>query len=153
MHPTVSPPWTYTLQLPHDPRAPRIARVTLRAVLETYGLGELVPTAELLAGELLNNAHCHTVGPYALRLRSSSPEGIRVAVWDSNPQIPPGFVEDRVPGHHPPGMAEHGRGLHLVRSCADRWGAYPVGEGDAGKLLWAEVTPGSPWRRGGAAPR
>ncbi|MFE0174388.1 ATP-binding protein [Streptomyces sp. NPDC059002] len=142
MSPTVSPPWTYTLQLPHDPRAPGIARATLRAVLETYGLGELAPTAELLAGELLNNAHCHTDGPYALRLRSSSPEGIRVAVWDSNPQIPPGFGE-RGPatGHHPPDMAESGRGLHLVRACADRWGAYPVGTDHAGKLMWAEVMP------------
>ncbi|MEU7584509.1 ATP-binding protein [Streptomyces sp. NPDC041068] len=151
MNATVSPPWTYTLQLPHDPRAPGIARATLRAVLETYGLGELSPTAELLAGELLNNAHCHTDGPYALRLRSSSPEGIRVAVWDSDPQVPPGFGENgRAPSSHPPGMAEGGRGLHLVRACADSWGAYPVGTGQAGKLLWAEVTPGSPWRRSGA---
>ncbi|MET8688300.1 ATP-binding protein [Streptomyces sp. NPDC004732] len=145
---TVVPPWTYTLQLPHDPRAPGIARATLRAVLETYGLGELTPTAELLAGELLNNAHCHTDGPYALRLRSSSPEGIRVAVWDSNPQIPPGFgghVLDR----QPPGMAEGGRGLHIVRACADRWGSYPMGRGHAGKLLWAEVMPSSPWRAAG----
>ncbi|MGW2224754.1 ATP-binding protein [Streptomyces formicae] len=144
---TVVPPWTYTLQLPHDPRAPGIARATLRAVLGTYGLGELTPTAELLAGELLNNAHCHTDGPYVLRLRSSSPEGIRVAVWDSNPEIPPGFGEDaRAFDRQPPGTAEGGRGLHIVRACADSWGSYPVGAGRTGKLLWAEVTPSSPWR-------
>ncbi|MFK4065666.1 ATP-binding protein [Streptomyces sp. NPDC029674] len=147
MNATVSPPWAYTLQLPHDPRAPGIARATLRAVLQTYGLGELTPTAELLAGELLTNAHCHTEGPYALRLRSSSPEGVRVAVWDSDPRIPPGFGETE--RCQPPGTAESGRGLHLVRACADSWGAYPVGTGRAGKLLWAEVTPGSPWRQSG----
>ncbi|MGW6532743.1 ATP-binding protein [Streptomyces venezuelae] len=141
---TVVPPWTYTLQLPHDPRAPGIGRATLRAVLETYGLGDLALTAELLAGELLNNAHCHTDGPYALRLRSSSPEGIRVAVWDSNPRIPPGFGEaDGGVDSGPPETAENGRGLHIVRACADRWGSYPVGAGGAGKLLWAEVMPGS----------
>ncbi|MYY85380.1 MULTISPECIES: ATP-binding protein [unclassified Streptomyces] len=141
---TVSPPWSYTLRLPHDPRAPGIGRATLRAVLETYGLGDLTPTAELLAGELLNNAHCHTDGPYALRLRSSSPEGIRVAVWDSNPQIPPGFGKaDGGVDSRPPEMAENGRGLHIVRACADRWGSYAMGTGNAGKLLWAEVTPGA----------
>ncbi|MFH8609045.1 ATP-binding protein [Streptomyces sp. NPDC018029] len=140
MNATVSPHWTYSLQLPHDPRAPGIARATLRAVLASYGLGELTPTAELLAGELLSNAHCHTAGPYALRLGSASPEGIRVSVWDSDPRIPSAFAEDRVPGHRPPDMAESGRGLHLVRACADRWGAYAVGPADAGKLLWAEVS-------------
>ncbi|MFG2501566.1 ATP-binding protein [Streptomyces sp. NPDC048441] len=139
---TVSPPWSYTLQLPHDPRAPGIARATLRAVLATYGLAELAPTAELLAAEMLNNAHCHTEGPYALRLRHSSPKGIRVAVWDSSPQIPPGFGQ---PGGPPAPVAaadaESGRGLHLVQACADAWGAYALGGTPAthgGKLLWAE---------------
>ncbi|MFI1679258.1 ATP-binding protein [Streptomyces sp. NPDC020607] len=141
---TVVPPWTYTLQLPRDPRAPGVGRATLRAVLETYGLGELTLTAELLAGELLSNAHCHTDGPYALRLRSSTPEGIRVAVWDSNPEIPPGFGEDdRDDDRRPPETAEGGRGLHIVRACADSWGSYPMVRGQTGKLLWAEVTPSS----------
>lgn len=137
---TVSPPWTYTLQLPHDPRAPGIARATLRTVLATYGLSELAPTAELLAAEMLNNAHCHTQGPYALRLRHTSPKGIRVAVWDSSPQIPPGF--GGTCGPPAPGDAESGRGLHLVRTCADAWGAYPLGGGVSGKLLWAECGEG-----------
>lgn len=136
---TVSPPWSYTLHLPHGPRAPGIARTTLRAVLATYGLAELAPTAELLAAEMLNNAHCHTEGPYALRLRHSSPQGVRVAVWDSNPQIPPGF--GATGGPLAPVDAEGGRGLQLVRACADAWGAYRLGDAPAknnGKLLWAE---------------
>ncbi|MGW7079178.1 ATP-binding protein [Streptomyces sp. NPDC054871] len=135
---TVSPPWSYTLQLPHDPRAPGIARATLRAVLATYGLPQLLPTAELLAAEMLNNAHCHTDGPYALRLRHSSPQGIRVAVLDSDPRIPPGFGRPGSPPV-PPADAESGRGLHLVRSCADAWGAYPLGAARDGKLLWVEL--------------
>lgn len=140
---TVSPPWSYTLTLPHDPRAPGIARTTLRAVLATYGLAELAPTAELLAAEMLSNAHCRTQGPYALRLREATPQGIRVAVWDSSPQIPPGF--GTTGGPPAPLDAESGRGLQLVRACADSWGAYRLGDAPTahhGKLLWAECGQG-----------
>jgi hypothetical protein len=37
--------------------------------------------------------------------------------------------------------AEHGRGLHLVRACADAWGTSvlrELGASKGGKLLWAE---------------
>ncbi|MFJ3304374.1 ATP-binding protein [Streptomyces sp. NPDC086549] len=131
--PTVAPPWTYTLQLPHDPRAPGIARATLRTVLAAHDLSALTPTAELVAAELLTNAHLHTAGPYALRLLSAEPGGLRVAVWDTDPRVPPGFTADAEPV--PPDDAEGGRGLHLVRACADSWG---VGAAKGGKLLWAE---------------
>ncbi|MFF7175149.1 hypothetical protein [Streptomyces pseudovenezuelae] len=67
---TVSPSWNYTLHLPHDPRAPGIARGALRLILAAHRLPDLTPTAELLAAELLANAHCHTKGPYAFRLRA-----------------------------------------------------------------------------------
>ncbi|MFF8972532.1 ATP-binding protein [Streptomyces sp. NPDC014995] len=135
--PTVTPPWSYTLQLPHDPRAPGIARVTLRAVLAAHSLAELTPTAELLAAELLANAHLHTTGDYGLRLRSVDAGGLRVGVWDSDPRVPPGFVPaDGDSVVVPPDEdAENGRGLRLVRACAERWGAAELA---AGKLLWAE---------------
>ncbi|MFF3913383.1 hypothetical protein ACFYZB_07805 [Streptomyces sp. NPDC001852] len=70
---TVSKPWTYTLHLPQDPRAPGIARATLRTVLAAHELSSLTPTAELLAAELLANAHLHTSGP----TRSASSAGSR----------------------------------------------------------------------------
>ncbi|MBA4865551.1 ATP-binding protein [Streptomyces sp. PSKA54] len=140
--PTVSPPWTYTLELPHDPRAPGVARTTLRAVLAVHGLAELTATAELLAVELLTNAYRHTQGPCALRLRSAERDRLRVAVWDSDPTIPPGFGgPPGALGGVPPEDAECGRGLHLVRACADAWGAYVLGDAAnacGGKLLWAE---------------
>ncbi|MEU5598618.1 ATP-binding protein [Streptomyces sp. NPDC020298] len=138
---TVSPPWTYTLQLPHDPRAPGIARATLRTVLAAHDLSALTPTAELLAAELLTNAHRHTRGPYALRLLSTEPGGVRVAVWDSDPRVPPGFEAEGGPAVAPPLDAEGGRGLHLVRACADSWGASvlrELGASRGGKLLWAD---------------
>ncbi|MEV2216347.1 ATP-binding protein [Streptomyces sp. NPDC050997] len=135
---TVTPPWAYTLHLPHDPLAPGIARATLRTVLDAHGLSSLTPTAELLASELLTNAHVHTTGPYALRLRTMEPGRLRVAVWDADPRVPPGF---EVAGAVAPWDAEGGRGLHLVRACADAVGASVLGglgASKGGKLLWAE---------------
>jgi hypothetical protein len=141
---TVSPSWNYTLHLPHDPRAPGIARGTLRLILTAHEMPELTPTAELLAAELLANSHCHTKGPYALRVRSAEPGRLRVAVWDTDPRVPPGF--SNADASLPPPDAEHGRGLPLVRACADAWGASVLRELDAskgGKLLWAECGGGA----------
>ncbi|MFE5561109.1 ATP-binding protein [Streptomyces sp. NPDC056544] len=140
---TVSPAWAYSLQLPQDPRAPGLARQTLRSVLRTHAMGELVETAELLAGELMANAYLYSDGPYTLRLRAMGSTRLRVSVWDSNPHIPPPFGADS-PGGTPPPDAERGRGLFLVQAYAANWGGYPLGGtglyGDAGgKLLWVEV--------------
>jgi anti-sigma regulatory factor (Ser/Thr protein kinase) len=135
---TSSPPWAYTLDLPRDPRAPGIARATLRTVLAAHGLARLTATAELLVSELLTNAHRHTSGPYALRIRSVGPGRLRVAVWDADSRLPLGFVVGGAPVSVPAEDAEGGRGLGLVRACADAWGAYALGEGHGGKLLWAE---------------
>ena len=137
--PTVTPSWSYTLELPHDPRSPGIARTTLRAVLRARALDALVPTAELLAAELLANAQLHTTGSYALRLRSAESGRIRVGVWDTEPRVPPGFCPaDGVSVVVPPEEgAENGRGLHLVRACAESWGAAELGR-SRGKVLWAE---------------
>ncbi|WP_156727517.1 ATP-binding protein [Streptomyces apocyni] len=137
---TVTAPWTYTLHLPHDPRAPGIARTTLRAVLRSHHLPELIETAELLASELVTNAHQYSGGPYALRLRVMAPDRVRVGVWDSNPDIPPPF---QGMGRAPDECAESGRGLFLVQLCADEWGAYSLAGDDfgwrwPGKLLWVE---------------
>lgn len=135
---TVSPSWSYTLQLPHDPRAPGIARATLRTVLAAHGLAALLPTAELLASELVTNAHLHTTGPYALRIRPMETGRLRVAVWDTDPRVPPGF---RAEPDLPPDDAEGGRGLHLVRASAEATGVSvlrELGASKGGKLLWAE---------------
>jgi anti-sigma regulatory factor (Ser/Thr protein kinase) len=132
---TVSPSLAYTLHLPRDPRAPGIGRATLRTVLAAHDLTQLVPTAELLAAELLANAHLHTDGPYALRLRAAESGRVRIGVWDSDPTVPRAFDAT---GAVPPDTSESGRGLHLVRACADMWGAYALGGDRGGKLLWAE---------------
>jgi len=74
---TVSPPtWAYALQLPHDPRAARaarIARATVRAVLAGHGMDQLADPAELLVSELVTNAYRHAGSAATLRLRVLTP--------------------------------------------------------------------------------
>ncbi|WP_406501275.1 ATP-binding protein [Streptomyces sp. NBC_01590] len=136
---TVSPPWTYTLQLPQDPRAPGVARATLRNVLRVHGMRELTETAELLASELVTNAYLYSSGPYSLRLRDAGRSRVRMSVWDTDPHIPAPF---RWGAQAPEELAERGRGLYLVTLCAECWGAYSVRAGglpgQGGKLLWVE---------------
>ncbi|MFE9452677.1 ATP-binding protein [Streptomyces sp. NPDC006739] len=143
---TVSLPdtWVYALRLPHDPRAARVARMTVRAALNGHGRGEILDTVELLTSELVTNAYRHTNGPASLRLTALADGRLRVGVWDSHPRIPAPFGEPpwgRVPPA--PTEAEGGRGLRLVQEYADSWGGWPIGDGPleraAGKLLWFEV--------------
>ncbi|MFE9646949.1 ATP-binding protein [Streptomyces sp. NPDC006365] len=140
-----STPWAYALQLPHDPLAPRIARVTLRAVLAGHGLTQLVDSAELLTSELVTNAYRHSTGSATLRLRALAGARLRVSVWDTNPYIPPPF--DQRPGRPRCPVrvdSDGGRGLFLVCHYADAWGGYPLRAdpfGCGGKLLWCEIGP------------
>ncbi|MFJ4620088.1 ATP-binding protein [Streptomyces sp. NPDC088812] len=143
---TVSPSWNYTLHLPRDPRAPGVARGALRLILAAHEMGELTSTAELLAAELLTNSHSHTEGPYALRVLSPRQGRVRVAVWDTDPRVPPGFSDDKAAPA--PLDAEGGRGLHLVRACADEVGVSVLrhlGASRGGKLLWADCGGGRTW--------
>ncbi|MFF6786717.1 ATP-binding protein [Streptomyces sp. NPDC012510] len=133
---TVSPSWNYTLRLPRDPRSPGVGRATLRTVLATHGLSELSPTAELLATELLTNAHLHTSREYALRVFEAGGR-LRVGVWDQDRRVPAGFGGD-VPVAED---AEGGRGLRLVRACSEGRGISAMVESGVrlgGKLLWVD---------------
>ncbi|OEU86475.1 ATP-binding protein [Streptomyces oceani] len=132
---TPAPHWAYTLHVPHDARAVGIARSTLHAVLLRNGLPQLLDTAVLLASELLTNAYLHSAGPASLRLRWAE-RTLRLGVWDTDPHppVPTGPLETEQP---------HGRGLLLVRVCADTWGWFPLGDersGLRGKYVWCELT-------------
>ncbi|GAQ67992.1 MULTISPECIES: ATP-binding protein [Streptomyces] len=134
---TGSPSWNYTLSLPRDPRSPGVGRATLRAVLAAHDLSELAPTAELLAAELLTNAHRHTAREYALRVLEIGGR-LRVGVWDRDWRVPVGFEEDAGPVGPD---AERGRGLQLVRACAEGRGLSvlrDLGVSQGGKLLWVD---------------
>ncbi|WP_435218809.1 ATP-binding protein [Streptomyces sp. bgisy034] len=143
---TVSPSdtWVYALRLPHDPRAARVARMTVRSVLASHGRAEVSETVELLTSEMVTNSYLHTHGPASLRLTALAGGRLRVGVWDSDPRIPAPFgrpPRDRVP--IAPVHADRGRGLRLVAEYADSWGGVSLGGGTldrrAGKLLWFET--------------
>jgi anti-sigma regulatory factor (Ser/Thr protein kinase) len=128
-------PWEYTLYIPNDVRAVTVSRRTLRLILTIHGLISLVDTAELLAAELVANAVRHTKGPAALRVRWAAGV-LRIGAWDADPEPPepPGGLEQL-------GDAEEGRGLALVRACADVWGWQPLTRhGSRGKYVWCELT-------------
>ncbi|MEU6377573.1 ATP-binding protein [Streptomyces sp. NPDC046909] len=132
---TESAPWEYTLHIPHDVRAVTISRRTLRLILTMHGLIRVVDVAELLAAELVSNAVRHTTDPAALRVRWSA--GVLwIGVWDTDqePPEPPGKFAELTD-------AEDGRGLALVRACADQWGWQPQARnGGRGKYVWCELT-------------
>ncbi|MDC0770501.1 ATP-binding protein [Streptomyces sp. HD] len=127
-------PWEYSLTIPHDPRAVTICRRTLRLILTMHGLIRLADTAELVATELMANAVLHTKGPATLRVRWQAGV-LRIGAWDADPQPP-----------EPPGElasltdSEDGRGLALVRACADLWGWQPLARnGSRGKYVWCDL--------------
>ncbi|GGZ58129.1 ATP-binding protein [Streptomyces bluensis] len=128
-------PWEYCLHIPNDLRAVTVSRRTLRLILTMHGLIGLVDTAELLATELVSNAVRHTKGPAALRVQWSAGV-LRIGALDADPEPP-----------EPPsalGQAaelENGRGLALVRACADLWGWQPLTDhGNRGKHVWCDLT-------------
>lgn len=135
-------PWDYELCFPRDPRGPRIARVTLRAVLGAHGLQELAERAELLASELTTNAVCHTVGPASVRLHWRHP-ALRVSVWDTSSTQRPRRLDTHASSPHPtPDELTGGRGLLLLDLFADQWGVRPLDEGPwepGGKTVWFEL--------------
>lgn len=99
-----------------------------------HGLIGLVDVAELLAAELVSTAVRHTKGPAALRVRWSAGV-LRIGAWDADPEPPEtprplGQVIDD----------EDGRGLALVRACAETWGWQPLSRhGNRGRYVWCEV--------------
>ncbi|MGW6907103.1 ATP-binding protein [Streptomyces sp. NPDC054940] len=127
-------PWEYSLYIPNDPRAVTVCRRTLRLILTMHGLITLADTAELLAAELISNAVLHTKGPAALRVRCSAGV-LRIGAWDANPEPPePPVALDHLTD------AEGGRGLALIRACADLWGWQPQSRnGSRGKYVWCEL--------------
>ncbi|MFK4183230.1 hypothetical protein ACI2L4_04300 [Streptomyces sparsogenes] len=68
-------PWSYSLRLPHDPRAAAIARTTLRAVLARHGMGELADPATLVASDLDNSRS----SLFSWRLRGAGSPGAQAA--------------------------------------------------------------------------
>jgi len=126
--------WEYALRIPHSPLGPGIVRAHVRAVLTRYCVHDTVlHNVELVASELVTNSLSCTRDPVAVRLVCVGGR-LRLSVWDSSPFPPRGN-----PGRDLD--AESGRGLWLLRDCADEWGHYLLvngRRGGGGKEVWAE---------------
>jgi hypothetical protein len=123
VEPFLGGPWS----LPWSPTACALARAAIRDVLPQWGLGDLVPTAELLVSELVCNALRHATGPLRLTLERVS--DVRCLVSDGSAK-PPRPTEAGPED-------ESGRGLVLVGTLAARWGCE---YGPVGKSVWFELS-------------
>ena len=117
--------------LPAVPAAPdRVPYVRRQAVavLELWGLPDLLWVVELMLTELVANAVRHAGTPFTV-VMSWNGRGLRCEVTDADPRPPrPQLVPD------PEGTG--GRGLLLVDRLAGSWGADLRRQG---KTIWFEV--------------
>ena len=87
--------------------------------------------AELLVSETVTNALLHARGAVSVYV-AVVPGGLRVEVHDTSGRLP-------VRRQHGPEAAT-GRGLELVDTLADEWGAYLLeSSGETRKVVWFRV--------------
>jgi serine phosphatase RsbU (regulator of sigma subunit)/anti-sigma regulatory factor (Ser/Thr protein kinase) len=115
-----------TLELADAAPSAGAARRFVRETLAAWDLQDLCWTCELLVGEMVANAVQHGSGPIQVRLLRG--KALLCEVADRSPAFPVA----RTPGP----LAEDGRGLHMIKSLAGRWGARPVADG---KAVWCEL--------------
>jgi serine phosphatase RsbU (regulator of sigma subunit)/anti-sigma regulatory factor (Ser/Thr protein kinase) len=111
--------------LPADPKAAGQARGHIREQLARWGLEDLETTTELLVSELVGNVVRHAGGPATLRLLRS--RTLICEVSDRSPTMPQ--------IRRAADTDEGGRGLQLIATLAERWGARYT---PSGKCIWTE---------------
>jgi len=123
------------MSLPHDLRAPTLARRSLEWVVAACRLDDEDQTSlALIASELVTNAIIYGTEPVTLTVSYQHGEVI-LEVADSDPRLDSVRIRDvDVPR---PGEQLGGRGLRLVASIADEWGVRPE---PSGKTVWARKT-------------
>jgi anti-sigma regulatory factor (Ser/Thr protein kinase) len=117
-------------ELGASPHSPRIARDFLRHVMDAWGCDDPDDVAVLLTSEIVSNAVLHAATALSVEIQLEQ-ERLRVAVRDGDLRMP--TVQQPAPED------TSGRGLLLVRSLADRWGAERDGHG---KVVWFEIRAG-----------
>jgi serine phosphatase RsbU (regulator of sigma subunit)/anti-sigma regulatory factor (Ser/Thr protein kinase) len=122
----LTPDQHVTWKLASELTSARRARMLVRRRLRRWGLAELIPTAELLASELVTNAVRYAQGPIALRLVREG--GLVCEVFDDSAALP------RL--RHAGDEDERGRGLQVVSQLAQHWGARRT---PSGKVVWCEL--------------
>jgi serine phosphatase RsbU (regulator of sigma subunit) len=131
----LAPDQHVTWKLAAELTSARRARMLVRRRLRRWGLAELIPTAELLASELVTNAVRYAQGGIALRLVREG--GLVCEVLDDSAALP------RL--RHASDEDERGRGLQVVSQLAQHWGARRT---LSGKVVWCELPLPAPARTG-----
>lgn len=110
-------------EIASEPRSVGAARDFVTATLDGWEAPRhVLGTATLLVSELVTNAVLHGRPPIELRLRRTATELV-IEVFDGATFLPR--------KRRPEPDDEHGRGLQLVATLADRWGTRPLQEGKA----------------------
>jgi two-component sensor histidine kinase len=121
------------LELGAVPMPARLGRALTAELCRRCGMGELVPTAELVVSELVTNAIEHAAGAGRDGARvtltvSVTRRGVSIEVADPDPHGP-------AVGAAGP-WDEGGRGTFLVAAHSSSWGWRPRPDG---KSVWAEL--------------
>lgn len=110
------------------------ARDLLARLADEWKLDESTRApADLAVSELVTNALLHAGTPIRLRV-SRLGGGVKVEVFDGDRRLP--VVSSASPESLLANRSMTGRGLALIATISDRWGADPVG---GGKVIWAEL--------------
>lgn len=126
------------------PSAVPCARLHARQITWEWGLAELADSVELIVSELVTNAQRASAGITGSRYRGqwrpgvppirlwlgSDKERVLVQVWDGDHHLPEPQAAEL--------EAESGRGLLLVDSLSQEWGASTQ-DGSSGKMVWALI--------------
>lgn len=113
------------------PRGAAQARRWVADVCAEIGRDDLRENAELAMSEVVTNAILHGKGPVTVRLRGTR-DHPRVEVRDASPE-PPALTSDEAIADFIDELPTFGRGLAIVASFSEAWGAERDGDG---KLVW-----------------
>jgi hypothetical protein len=122
------PPPQRSQQLDRAPAASREARALVTRACSEWHHDELLPSAQLVITELVNNAVLHTSAHFLVYVTLTD-TGLHLAVRDTSRSVP----RMRAPEQVGP---DGGQGLTLVNAFASAWGATLVPDG---KVVWAEL--------------
>jgi PAS domain S-box-containing protein len=114
-----------TWELPADPAVVAMTRKQATDQLTSWGLDDVIFTAELIVSELVTNAIRYGRAPIVLRLIHD--HSLIIEVSDTS-TTSPHLRRARA-------FDEGGRGLFLVAQLSQRWGTR---QASAGKTIWAE---------------
>lgn len=116
--------------LDREPAASQEARRLVTRACAEWQLDAVIPTAQLVVTELVNNAVLHT-GDRFLVTVTLTDHGVHLAVRDTSHQQPRVRAPENVDVYG-------GKGMTLVEAFAHSWGTTVVSDG---KVVWADLRP------------